>query len=96
MPSYYAEQAIAMIASNFDVPEASQRDATCEVRFRILDDGGILSPEVVRSSGDAALDRLAIEALERTERLLPLPDGLRRRYIDARLVFRFRLGDKLG
>lgn len=89
LPAYYAQQAIAAIASNFRVPESDQSEVYCLVAFNILADGTIESPRVLQSSGSVKLDSMAIEALHRTKRLAPLPDGIGSSKVEAKLTFSF-------
>jgi len=92
LPEYYARQAIAAIAANFRVPEQDQADAYCQIAFIIQSDGTISSPRVIRSSGSVKLDTMAVEALNKTARLAPLPDGLRVDKVEAQLTFSFKAG----
>jgi len=89
LSAYYSRQAIAMIAANFKVPEEKQSRATCLIGFTILPDGRIESPGILRSSGSVDLDGLALEAIRRTGRLLPLPDEFSSRSVEAQLTFSF-------
>lgn len=89
LPAYYAQQAIAAIASNFRVPESDQSDVFCLVAFHILSDGTIEAPRILQSSGSAKLDTMAIEALHKTRRLAPLPDSIGSNKVEAKLTFSF-------
>lgn len=92
LPEYYARQAIAMIAANFRVPVERQKDVSCVVSFTIRANGEIESPRLARSCGDVSLDAIAVEALRRTGRFAPLPQGLRASSVEAQLTFSFLTG----
>lgn len=70
--SYYVDQMLAMIGSNWARPPVAQR-VECVVHFRIARDGVVSDLRLVESSGDRAFDDAAMRAVELAAPLPPLP-----------------------
>ena len=74
-------------------PEAQQRhqEGTPLLRFTMTRDGRVLASHLERSSGHEALDREAVDLLQRAQPLPPLPGELPRATIDLVVPLRFQL-----
>jgi TonB family protein len=90
LPDYYLLLATQKIESNFKLTR-SQRFAGvyCVVEFSINKNGEISGAKVVKSTGQPALDRFALEAVERTASLGPLPDTTREASIIITATFEY-------
>jgi len=78
LPSYYLLMATQKIESNFKLTRSNRYSGlTATIQFRVNREGDISEIKVIRSTGQASLDRFAMEAVERTETLGPLPDSIR-------------------
>jgi len=86
----YATRARMKIQSNFTVPPTvNDPDLTCVVEWEILPDGTITNIRIVKSTGNAALDACAINALRKTRSLGPLPPEWGNRSVWTSLTFVF-------
>jgi len=90
LPDYYLLLATQKIESNFKLAR-SQRFAGvfCVVEFSVNKNGEISGAKVLKSTGQPALDRFALEAVERTESLGPLPDTIRETSINITATFEY-------
>ena len=78
LPSYYLSYARSKIESNFRLTRSRRYEGMlCRVQFRVNREGKIYDIRVVRSTGKPELDRFAVEAVEETGKLGPLPDSIR-------------------
>jgi TonB family protein len=84
----YFRVALLRVQENFE-PPIRPPDVFCRVRFRILRDGEIRQPRIVRSTGSNSLDQWAIRALQRTEQLPPLYESFEENYLDVTFTFRY-------
>ncbi|OPZ07878.1 MAG: Gram-negative bacterial tonB protein [candidate division BRC1 bacterium ADurb.BinA364] len=63
--------------------------AQCRVAFHVLRDGTILNPEVLVSTGNPALDQLAIKAIYDTRSIGALPDYFDPSAASVRMIVTF-------
>jgi TonB family protein len=74
LPQLYTNRAILLLQRNFLVPEGvNDPDLTCIVEWEILPDGLVRNAKVVKSTGNADYDKRALDAVEKTANLGPLP-----------------------
>lgn len=90
LPEYYAQQALAVLSSNFRIPPEMANQARAVVGFRISRDGTLSNIRILTSSGDPERDKLALRAVEITRKLAPFPDDFEKAYVDAEAAFRFQ------
>jgi TonB family protein len=77
------------VESNFQHP-LSRPGLTCRVKMTILRNGTIANSVVVKSSGNAAVDQYALDAIRRTSgKLPPLWDGLGKNSLDVTITFHY-------
>ena len=70
----YTTRARMRIQANFTVPPGvNDPNLTCVVEWEILTDGTIRNARVTKSTGTAQYDSLALEAIQKTTNLGPLP-----------------------
>ncbi|MCX7765916.1 MAG: TonB C-terminal domain-containing protein [Candidatus Sumerlaeia bacterium] len=90
LPAFYLEAVRMRIESNFSVPpNLRNTPAQTVVQFSIFRDGKISNVRIIKSAGSPVLDGLALEALEKTGQLGPLPDTFSGQYIEVMLTFDF-------
>ena len=80
--SHYKTLITAAISSEWYVPEAAQQNMSCQFLIRLAPGGTVLSVQLLRSSGNAAVDRSAQAAVYKASPL-PVPK-------DATLFNQFR------
>ena len=68
------QRRIALIASRTTKPRASSRSTTY-VTFNFDQKGNIISARTSRSSGDAAIDNLALQIVKKSSPIPPPPEG---------------------
>jgi TonB family protein len=86
------EQARQRIRENFLIYQGPKRKGIiAEFQFTILRNGTIKDIKLVKSTGDSRLDSLAYQALIVTERLMPLPAGIRSNELTVRVTFNYEL-----
>ena len=90
LPDYYLLLATQKIESNFKLAR-SQRYAGvfCIVEFNVNKNGEISGAKVVKSTGQPPLDQFAMEAVERTQTLGPLPDTVKESSIIITATFEY-------
>jgi TonB family protein len=72
------------------VPEGvNDPDLICVVEWEILSDGTVKTPKVVKSTGTTEYDQRAIEAVEKTGNLGPLPSQFASKSLWVSLPFIF-------
>lgn len=89
LPDYYCKNALAQLSRYFIVPPDRQADKTAVVEFKILRSGELTGIRVKRSSGDAELDQLALDAMKKAGKLAPLPDAVEKDSIETEVAFNF-------
>jgi len=78
LPDYYLIMATTKIESNFALTASRRhKGVRCSVEFRVNRAGEIFGIRVIESTGSPDLDRCAVEAIEQTATLGPLPDSVR-------------------
>lgn len=88
LPAFYLESVKMRIESNFSVPQhLKNTPAQCTIQFTIFRDGRIGNIQMIKSSGSSILDNLAVQALDKTGQLGPLPDTFPRESISVMLTF---------
>ena len=78
-------------------PRAARRDGVVGnvmLRFTILADGRLHSPELTGSSGDPRLDRAALQMLSRASPFPPIPRSLGKEMVELSLPVQFSLDQK--
>ena len=78
-------------------PRSARRDGAVGkvmLRFTILADGQLVSPELTGSSGDRRLDRAALQMLSRASPFPPIPRSLGREMVELSLPVQFSLDQK--
>jgi periplasmic protein TonB len=70
-------------------PKAVGEFGTVRVKFTITADGGVVSAEIAKSSGNKKLDNLALEAVQRTKFRTP-PAGMTSTQLFYELPYYFR------
>lgn len=91
--AYLAELQRA-IARQQRFPEEARRRRTTGIAtlaFAVVGDGRITQVRIAKSSGDAALDRAAMQALSRLGRFKPIPAAIGRSHWPMRVPIRFDL-----
>lgn len=90
LPTLYTNRAILLLQRNFLVPAGvNDPDLTAVVEWEILPDGRIQNAKVVKSTGNREYDQRALDAVEKTGTLGPLPPEFRGRSIWVSLPFIF-------
>ena len=90
LPGYYLESVKRRIESNFEVPQhLKNTPAQCTIQFTIFKEGNITNVLIVKSTGSKLMDQLAVQAIEKTAQLGPLPDTYRKNSIVVMLTFDF-------
>ncbi|SEG01659.1 cell envelope integrity protein TolA [Marinobacterium lutimaris] len=81
-----------LLRRNWRIPATARNGMEAEVSIRLLGNGEIDQVSIVKSSGDAAFDRSAVQAVQRTERFDRVaevdPILFERRLRSIRVVFR--------
>ncbi|HOE62603.1 MAG TPA: TonB family protein [Candidatus Sumerlaeota bacterium] len=78
IPNYYLLMAQQKIEGNFKLMRSQRYEGIyCAVEFRVDREGRIYDIRVVRSTGQRDLDKFALEAVEQTGFLGPLPDSFK-------------------
>ncbi|MCD6386074.1 TonB family protein [Candidatus Sumerlaeota bacterium] len=92
LPAFYLESVKMRIESNFSVPQhLKNTPVQCTIQFTIFRDGRIGNIQILKSTGSSIMDNLAVQALEKTGQLGPLPDTFTRQSIQVMLTFDFSL-----
>ena len=90
LPAFYLSAVRARIESNFSVPQhLKSTPAQCTIKFTIFKNGTVGNIEIVKSTGSSYMDQIALQALEKTEQLGPLPDTYTKSSIQVLLTFDF-------
>lgn len=88
LPQLYTNRAILLLQRNFIVPDGvNDPDLTCIVEWEILSDGTVKNAKVVKSTGNAEHDQRAIDAVEKTANLGPLPPQFQGKSVWVSLPF---------
>ena len=79
------------IEQNWSRPPSARTGMQCELLIRLVPTGQVVNVDIVKSSGNAAFDRSAIQAVNKVERFseiqeMPL-EVFERYYRELRLVF---------
>lgn len=93
----YLEKVLRHIARFKRYPRAARRDGVVgkvHLRFTILADGRLQSPELTGSSGDSRLDREALQMLSRASPFPPIPRSLGMDTVELNLPVQFTLNRK--
>ncbi|HUT23049.1 MAG TPA: TonB family protein [Sumerlaeia bacterium] len=89
LPFEYLADAHRKLQENFRVPRHLLSPTSCVVRFRVKRDGTITDVQVKESSGSAARDARAVQAVKDAAAFLPLPDDVSLPYITVSAPFVF-------
>ncbi|HPB30171.1 MAG TPA: TonB family protein [Candidatus Sumerlaeota bacterium] len=90
LPEYYLLMATQKIESNFNLSRSDRyAGITCAVEFHVDRGGNISSARVIKSTGNPHLDRFAVDAVERTAHLGPLPDYIKGNTITITANFQY-------
>ena len=90
LPDYYLLLATQKIESNFKLTRSQRFSGVfCVVEFLVNKNGEISDIKVVKSTGQPSLDQFAVEAVERTETLGPLPDSINKSSISITATFKY-------
>ncbi|WP_157960399.1 cell envelope integrity protein TolA [Marinimicrobium alkaliphilum] len=88
----YVGQIAARIEQNWSRPPSARRDMEVELLIQLVPTGRVVNVTVTRSSGDAAFDRSAEQAVNRVERFTEVQDMptdlFERQFRQLRLVFK--------
>lgn len=90
----YRDAVIALVERNKQYPASARRrgaQGVAGVRFIVAADGSISGVEMSRPSGHEALDAAALDAVTRTGKLPPLPQGIGADRLKMSLSIVFRL-----
>lgn len=93
----YLRKVLRRIARFKRYPREARRDGAVGkvmVRFSILADGSLRSPQLTDSSGDSRLDRAALEMLSRASPFPPIPAGLGAGKLELSLPIEYSLSEK--
>ena len=93
----YLRKVLTRIARFKRYPREARRDGAVGrvmVRFTILPDGSLRSPQLTDSSGDSRLDRAALEMLSRASPFPPIPPGLGAGKLELSLPIEYSLSEK--
>ena len=93
----YLRKVLTRIARFKRYPREARRDGAVGrvmVRFTILRDGRLRSPQLTDSSGDSRLDRAALEMLSRASPFPPMPPGLSAGKLELSLPIEYSLSEK--
>ena len=93
LPGYYAETARMRIRQNFVAMQYQRQNRQCEVSFVVQRDGMITDIQVIESTGNPDLDRLAVAAMERTRQLARLPSYIKEPSIQLVVTFDFSMSE---
>jgi len=74
--SWYLDDVKARLDGAWIRPAGTAAERRCEVRFRIGRGGSVHDVGLVEASGDPAVDRSVVVAVERAAPFRPLPDGV--------------------
>jgi beta-lactamase regulating signal transducer with metallopeptidase domain len=91
-PPRYFEQGVAAIQKNFVLPPYIREGKSCTVRFKILQDGRLVEPQVVEGlgTGITGLDQLALKAVLQAGPVPPYPPEYSKKpFVYARVTFQF-------
>ncbi|HPS03033.1 MAG TPA: energy transducer TonB, partial [Candidatus Sumerlaeota bacterium] len=91
-PAEYLDQVVAALQKNFVLPPYIRENKTCTVRFKILQDGRLVEPQVIagQGTGIAGLDQLALNAVLQAGPVPPYPPEYSTRpFVYARVNFAF-------
>ncbi len=92
LPDFYFQSALAKIEGNFHIPRHLKNlPATTRVEFTVLRDGTITNIRITKPSGNAQLDEFAVRSLQVTSSLGPLPDTVKRNYVNLSVTFDFSI-----
>jgi TonB family protein len=92
----YTTRAKMRIQTNFTVPPGvNDPNMTCVVEWEILPDGTIQNAKVIKSTGVAQYDACALDALNKTASLGPLPPEFGKKSVWTSLTFQYS-GDATG
>jgi len=91
-PADYLNQIVAALQKRFILPSYVRENKTCTVRFKILQDGRLVEPQVIagQGTGIAGLDQLALNAVLQAGPVPPYPPEYSTRpFVYARVNFAF-------
>lgn len=92
LPDFYFQSALAKIEGNFHIPRHLKNlPAVARVEFTVLRDGTITNIRIIKSSGNEQLDDFAMRTLQVTRSLGPLPDTVKRNYVNLSVTFDFSI-----
>ncbi len=91
LPGYYGPLALTIIRQNFVAMGYQRQSKTCDVLFTLQHDGTITDIEVYHTTGVESLDQLAVNALQRTKKLPPLPSAVQEPFLRLVVTFDFSL-----
>jgi TonB family protein len=89
LPPEYLADAHEKLQRCFLVPRHLLSPTSCVIRFRVKRDGAILDVEIKESSGSAARDARAVQAVKDAAAFLPLPDDVPLPFITVLAPFAF-------
>ncbi len=92
LPAFYLNSVKRRIESYFEVPQhLKNTPAQCTIQFTILKNGTVNNVLVDKSTGSKLMDQLAVQAIENTGQLGPLPDTYKKNSIVVMLTFDFSM-----
>ncbi|MFH0794808.1 MAG: TonB family protein [bacterium] len=89
LPAYYLTYARTKIESNFHIPAQLKSNAQATVQFTVARDGTITNITITKSTGNAQMDDLAMQALRNTQTLGHLPDSFNQPQLLTTVTFDF-------
>lgn len=91
-PDDYINKIVYALQQKFVLPPYIRENKTCTVRFKILQDGRLVEPQVVQGQGTGipGLDQLALNAVLQAGQVPPYPpDYSKKPFVFARVNFQF-------
>jgi TonB family protein len=71
-------------------PSSHDQDAVVQVRFEVAKNGRVVDADVVKSSGDKAMDESALKAIRITQPFQPLPADFKDESVIIEFTFDYR------